>query len=94
MRSRRRFNSFGPIAARRSCISNTLALFERLNPMYGGPLHNVGFVERILAQLHDVDRETYPTFDRIEGMLHTAMEEVTFGATQSNANGATPAGVV
>jgi tRNA (guanine26-N2/guanine27-N2)-dimethyltransferase len=62
--------------------------------MYGGPLHNVGFVERILAQLHDVDRETYPTFDRIEGMLHTAMEEVTFGATQSNANGATPAGVV
>jgi hypothetical protein len=30
MRSRRRFNSFGPIAARRSCISNTLALFERL----------------------------------------------------------------
>jgi tRNA (guanine26-N2/guanine27-N2)-dimethyltransferase len=63
-------------------------------PMYGGPLHNVGFVERILAQLHDVDRETYPTFDRIEGMLHTAMEEVTFGATQPNANGATPAHIL
>lgn len=49
-------------------------------PMYGGPLHNVGFVERVLANLNEVDRETYPTFDRIEGMLHTALEEMTFGA--------------
>jgi tRNA (guanine26-N2/guanine27-N2)-dimethyltransferase len=48
--------------------------------MYGGPLHNVGFIERVLAQLNDVDRETYPTKDRIEGMLHTALEEITFGA--------------
>jgi tRNA (guanine26-N2/guanine27-N2)-dimethyltransferase len=57
-------------------------------PMYGGPLHNVGFVERLLAQLNEVDRETYPTMDRIEGMLHTAMEEITFGAKQSKTNGA------
>jgi tRNA (guanine26-N2/guanine27-N2)-dimethyltransferase len=49
-------------------------------PMYGGPLHNVGFIQRILAQLNGVDKETYATKDRIEGMLHTAMEEVTFGA--------------
>jgi tRNA (guanine26-N2/guanine27-N2)-dimethyltransferase len=49
-------------------------------PMYGGPLHNVGFIERVLAQLNEVDRETYPTMDRIEGMLHTALEEITFGA--------------
>jgi tRNA (guanine26-N2/guanine27-N2)-dimethyltransferase len=55
-------------------------------PMYGGPLHNVGFVERLLAQLNDVDRETYPTMDRIEGMLHTALEEITFGAKQDKAN--------
>jgi tRNA (guanine26-N2/guanine27-N2)-dimethyltransferase len=48
-------------------------------PMYGGPLHNVGFIERVLAQLNEVDRETYPTMDRIEGMLHTALEEITFG---------------
>lgn len=48
-------------------------------PMYGGPLHNAGFIERILAQLSDVDRETYPTMDRMEGMLHTALEEITFG---------------
>ncbi|KAF2661162.1 TRM-domain-containing protein [Lophiostoma macrostomum CBS 122681] len=49
-------------------------------PMYGGPLHNVDFIERILAQLNEVDRETYPTMGRIEGMLHTAREEITFGA--------------
>ncbi|KAL5120718.1 RNA methyltransferase tRNA(m5U54)methyltransferase [Pleosporales sp. CAS-2024a] len=54
-------------------------------PMYGGPLHNVGFIERLLAQLNDVDRETYPTMDRIEGMLHTALEEITFGFKQSKA---------
>jgi tRNA (guanine26-N2/guanine27-N2)-dimethyltransferase len=48
-------------------------------PMYGGPLHNVGFIERVLAQLNEVDKETYPTMNRIEGMLHTALEEITFG---------------
>jgi len=47
--------------------------------MYGGPLHNAEFVKRMLAQLKEVDRETYPTMDRIEGMLHTALEEITFG---------------
>jgi len=56
-------------------------------PMYGGPLHNVGFIERMLAQLNDVDRATYPTMDRIEGMLHTALEEITFGAKRDKANG-------
>jgi len=57
-------------------------------PMYGGPLHNVGFIERVLAQLNDVNRETYPTMDRIEGMLHTALEEITFGTKQDRPNGA------
>jgi tRNA (guanine26-N2/guanine27-N2)-dimethyltransferase len=57
-------------------------------PMYGGPLHNVGFIERVLAQLNDVDRATYPTHDRIEGMLRMAMEEVTFGVKQDKPNGA------
>lgn len=56
-------------------------------PMYGGPLHNVGFVERVLANLNEVDRETYPTFDRIEGMLHTALEEITFGEKLQVQNG-------
>ncbi|CAN9403948.1 unnamed protein product [Alternaria alternata] len=57
-------------------------------PMYGGPLHNVGFIERVLAQLNEVDRETYPTMDRIEGMLHTALEEITFGTKLDKSNGA------
>lgn len=48
--------------------------------MYGGPLHNVGFIQRVLAQLNEINPETYQTRDRIEGMLHTAMEEITFGA--------------
>lgn len=50
-----------------------------VGPMYGGILHNVGFIERVLAQLNEVDRVTYPTMDRIEGMLRTALEEITFG---------------
>ncbi|KAF9697288.1 hypothetical protein EKO04_004683 [Ascochyta lentis] len=57
-----------------------------VGPMYGGPLHNVGFVERVLAQLNEVDRKTYPTMDRIEGMLRTAMEEITFGVKAKNQN--------
>ena len=53
--------------------------------MYGGPIHNPEFIKRVLAQLKDVDRETYPTMDRIEGMLHTALEEITFGAEDKSA---------
>lgn len=55
-----------------------------VGPMYGGPLHNPDFVERMLAQLNEVDRATYSTMDRIEGMLHTALEEVTFGVKQKD----------
>lgn len=55
-----------------------------VGPMYGGPLHNPGFVERVLAQLNEVDRATYPTMDRIEGMLRTALEEVTLGVKQKD----------
>jgi tRNA (guanine26-N2/guanine27-N2)-dimethyltransferase len=57
-----------------------------VGPMYGGPLHNVGFIERVLAQLNEVDRETYPTMDRIEGMLRTAQEEVTFGVKETGSD--------
>lgn len=47
-------------------------------PMYGGPLHNPAFVERILSFLPDLDRATYPTIDRVEGMLSTVLEETEF----------------
>ncbi|KAF2016089.1 TRM-domain-containing protein [Aaosphaeria arxii CBS 175.79] len=49
-------------------------------PMYGGPIHNVGFIQRVLAQLNEAERSVYPTYNRIEGMLRTALEEITYGA--------------
>ncbi|CRG88719.1 tRNA (guanine-N2-)-methyltransferase [Talaromyces islandicus] len=44
-------------------------------PMWGGPLHNAHFIQKVLDMLPELDPETYPTTDRIEGMLTTAMEE-------------------
>ena len=43
--------------------------------MYGGPLHNREFVQRILDDLPNVDKQIYGTTARIEGMLQTALEE-------------------
>lgn len=58
--------------------------------MYGGPLHNPEFIKRVLAQLKNEDRETYPTMERIEGMLHTALEEITFGVENRTSRGKEP----
>lgn len=44
-------------------------------PMWGGPLHNPHFIQKILDMLPGIDRDTYQTVDRIEGMLTTALEE-------------------
>ncbi|RDW77721.1 putative-dimethylguanosine tRNA methyltransferase protein [Coleophoma cylindrospora] len=44
-------------------------------PMYGGPIHSPAFIKRILDSLPTVDKETYATTVRIEGMLSMAMEE-------------------
>ncbi|KAK7956051.1 uncharacterized protein PG986_005273 [Apiospora aurea] len=44
-------------------------------PMYGGPLHNREFIQRILDDLPNVDEKIYGTTARIEGMLQTALEE-------------------
>ncbi|KAK3081314.1 hypothetical protein LTS18_008076 [Coniosporium uncinatum] len=43
--------------------------------MWGGPIHNPAFIEKILSYLPTLDKETYPTIDRMEGMLQTAYEE-------------------
>jgi len=43
--------------------------------MWAGPLHNQHFIQKILDMLPAIDRETYQTVDRIEGMLITALEE-------------------
>ncbi|KAL2005036.1 hypothetical protein VTN00DRAFT_2886 [Thermoascus crustaceus] len=44
-------------------------------PMWGGPLHNPHFIQKILDMLPGADRDIYQTVDRIEGMLTTALEE-------------------
>ncbi|TKA35924.1 hypothetical protein B0A49_13790 [Cryomyces minteri] len=46
--------------------------------MYGGPLHNPAFIERLLDALPSLDKTTYATLDRVEGMLTTALEETLF----------------
>jgi tRNA (guanine26-N2/guanine27-N2)-dimethyltransferase len=45
-------------------------------PMWGGPLHNAAFIEKILDDLEDADSNVYETKNRVEGMLTTALEEL------------------
>ena len=45
-------------------------------PMWGGPLHNPSFINRILSYLPSLDKETYVTTERIDGMLTTALDEL------------------
>jgi tRNA (guanine26-N2/guanine27-N2)-dimethyltransferase len=54
--------------------------------MYGGPIHNAAFIERILAHVGGLDKNTYGTKDRLEGMLHTARDEITFGVSSSESS--------
>ena len=44
-------------------------------PMWGGPLHNPQFVQRMLDVLPSLCQKTYATKPRIEGMLYTALHE-------------------
>ncbi|KAI4808881.1 N2,N2-dimethylguanosine tRNA methyltransferase, partial [Aureobasidium sp. EXF-8845] len=45
-------------------------------PMWAGPLHNPYFIRRILDMLPDLDKSTYGTTNRIEGMLTSALDEL------------------
>ncbi|KAI0012947.1 dimethylguanosine tRNA methyltransferase [Xylariaceae sp. FL0662B] len=44
-------------------------------PMYAGPLHSPEFIKKILDDLPNVPDDVYGTKSRIEGVLHTALEE-------------------
>lgn len=44
-------------------------------PMWGGPIHNPAFVQKILDTLPHVDPKVYATIPRIEGMLTLARDE-------------------
>ncbi|KAI9367115.1 S-adenosyl-L-methionine-dependent methyltransferase [Aspergillus egyptiacus] len=75
-------------------------------PMWGGPLHNPHFIQKILDLLPDVDSDVYQTKGRIEGMLTTALEEdlsleVSPGDSESQSppapdpgQGATPSAII
>jgi tRNA (guanine26-N2/guanine27-N2)-dimethyltransferase len=54
-------------------------------PMYGGPLHNPAFIQRILDLLPNLDPKVYKTTDRIKGMLTTALEETDIYTWPENA---------
>ena len=49
-------------------------------PMWGGPLHNPVFIEKILSDLENADQDIYQTKKRIEGMLDTALDELVVNA--------------
>ena len=53
-------------------------------PMWGGPLHNPFFIQRILDALPSLNPETYGTIPRIEGMLSVAHQESLFGIQPKN----------
>ena len=58
-------------------------------PMWGGPLHNPHFIQRILDMLPTLDKSLYGTIPRIEGMLSIALNEMLDDAPSAPAKGAT-----
>ena len=48
---------------------------HQAGPMWGGPLHNPRFIQRILDMLPSLDTSIYGTVPRIEGMLSLALHE-------------------
>ncbi|KAF6235147.1 hypothetical protein HO173_006776 [Letharia columbiana] len=48
---------------------------HQAGPMWGGPLHNSHFIQRILDMLPALDKSIYGTIPRIQGMLSVALNE-------------------
>ena len=48
---------------------------HQAGPMWGGPLHNPHFIQRILDMLPTLDKSIYGTIPRIQGMLSVALDE-------------------
>ena len=48
---------------------------HQAGPLWGGPLHNPHFIQRILDMLPSLDTNIYGTIPRIEGMLNLALHE-------------------
>ncbi|KAM3519864.1 hypothetical protein NHJ13051_007211 [Beauveria bassiana] len=45
-------------------------------PMWGGHIHSRDFIERLLKQIPEADKQVYRTLPRLEGMLRNALEEL------------------
>lgn len=45
-------------------------------PMWGGPMHNKAFIQKMLHDLETIDPQVYETKARVEGMLTTALDEL------------------
>lgn len=48
---------------------------HQAGPMWGGPLHNTHFIQRILDMLPTLDKSIYGTIPRMQGMLSVALDE-------------------
>ncbi len=48
---------------------------HQAGPMWGGPLHNPHFIQRILDMLPSLDESIYGTIPRLKGMLSVALDE-------------------
>ena len=57
---------------------------HQAGPMWGGPLHNSHFIQRILDLLPTLDKSIYGTIPRIQGMLSVALEETLEDPLQSS----------
>ena len=55
-------------------------------PMWGGPLHNPEFIQRILDVLPSLSQKTYATIPRLEGMLSTALYETLLDTTPTQSS--------
>lgn len=60
-------------------------------PMWGGPMHNPHFIQRILDMLPTLDESIYGTIPRIKGMLTTALNESLDDPSPSSPTTETPA---
>lgn len=52
-------------------------------PMYGGHIHSRDFIERMLKQIPEADKEVYGTLTRLEGMLRNTLEEIIPGPEET-----------
>ena len=53
-------------------------------PMWGGPLHSAAFIEKLLSDVKKADADIYQTKPRLEGMLDTALDELSVNSDVLN----------